>query len=177
MKRFCLLSISVVMVLVAGLTFRAKADGKKFSTLYTFEAAAPVTYTSPLGSQPDTRPVLGPGNTVYGMTYDGGMNGNGVIYRFDFGVASVYGPAHVQRVGCERRQRGRSHSGRCTDARSGPCLLWHGLFRRRERQRHGLQNHHVRCVHRATYVQRRGCEREQLRWGKSAAHCGIRQRR
>src|ERR1017187_6856477 len=63
----------------------ALADGTKFSVLYSFEAAAPVTFTSPLGSQPDTRPVLGPENTVYGMTYDGGVNGNGVIYRFDRG--------------------------------------------------------------------------------------------
>jgi uncharacterized repeat protein (TIGR03803 family) len=63
----------------------ALAEGTKFSVLYSFEAAAPVTYTSPLGSQPDTRPVLGPGNTVYGMTYDGGVNGNGVIYQFDRG--------------------------------------------------------------------------------------------
>lgn len=55
----------------------------EFSTLYSFEAAASNSFTSPLGSQPDTRPVLGPGKTVYGMTYDGGVNGNGVIYRFD----------------------------------------------------------------------------------------------
>ena len=83
MKRAILLPVCVVMVLAEGLTFRARADGTKFSALYTFEAAAPVTFTSPLGSQPDTRPVLGPGNTVYGMTFDGGNNGNGVIYRFD----------------------------------------------------------------------------------------------
>ena len=61
----------------------ALADSREFSALYTFEAAASVTYTSSLGSQPDTRPALGPGHTVYGMTYAGGKNGNGVIYRFD----------------------------------------------------------------------------------------------
>jgi hypothetical protein len=43
MKRVILLTICVVMALVASLTFRARADGKKFSALYTFEAAAPVT--------------------------------------------------------------------------------------------------------------------------------------
>jgi hypothetical protein len=43
MKRVILLTICLVMVLAAGLTFRARADGKKFSVLYTFEAAAPVT--------------------------------------------------------------------------------------------------------------------------------------
>jgi uncharacterized repeat protein (TIGR03803 family) len=83
MKRTILMAICAVMVLAVGLALRVRADGTMFSTLYTFEAAAPVTFTSPLGSQPDTRPVLGPGNTVYGMTVDGGANGNGVIYRFD----------------------------------------------------------------------------------------------
>jgi uncharacterized repeat protein (TIGR03803 family) len=83
MKRVVLLIICLEMALAAGLTFRARADGKKFSAIYTFEAAAPNTFTSLLGSQPDTRPVLGPWNNVYGMTFDGGVNGNGVIYRFD----------------------------------------------------------------------------------------------
>ena len=82
MKRVILIAIGAVMVLAAGLAFRVRADGTRFSTLYTFEAAAPITFTSPLGSQPDTRPVLGPNNTVYGMTSAGGANGNGVIYRF-----------------------------------------------------------------------------------------------
>jgi uncharacterized repeat protein (TIGR03803 family) len=76
-------------VLVAlGLTATASAalaDAAKLSVLYSFEAPAPITFASPLGSQPDTRPVLGPWNTVYGMTYDGGVNGNGVIYSFDRG--------------------------------------------------------------------------------------------
>jgi uncharacterized repeat protein (TIGR03803 family) len=55
----------------------------KFSVLHTFPAPAPTTFTSPLGSQPDTRPVLGPGDAVYGMTRSGGTDGNGVIYRLD----------------------------------------------------------------------------------------------
>jgi len=83
MKRVILIAICAVMVLAAGLALHVRADGPNFSTLYAFEAAAPLTFASPLGSQPDTRPVLGPDNTVYGMTYDGGANGNGVIYRFD----------------------------------------------------------------------------------------------
>jgi uncharacterized repeat protein (TIGR03803 family) len=83
MKRVILLAVCLVMMLAAGLTFRARADGKRFSVLYAFEAPDPATSTSLLGSQPDTRPVLGPWNNVYGMTFDGGVNGNGVIYRFD----------------------------------------------------------------------------------------------
>jgi uncharacterized repeat protein (TIGR03803 family) len=65
---------------LSGIVF---ADGTRFSTLYTFEVMDPITFASPLGSQPDTRPVLGPNHSVYGMTYYGGVNGNGVIYRFD----------------------------------------------------------------------------------------------
>src|SRR4029077_5533824 len=83
MKRVILFTVFVVTVFSTGLTFQVWADGSDFSALYTFGAAAPGTFTSPLGSQPDTRPVLGPDNTVYGMTFDGGKNGNGVIYRFD----------------------------------------------------------------------------------------------
>ena len=75
----------VMAFLIAGTTvsIALDEDDVKFSTLYTFEAPAPNTFTSALGSQPDTRPVLGPEHTVYGMTSDGGANGNGVIYRFD----------------------------------------------------------------------------------------------
>ena len=62
----------------------AVADGATFSTLYKFEAPAATTFTSALGSQPDTLPVLGPDRLAfYGMTSIGGQYGNGVIYRFD----------------------------------------------------------------------------------------------
>jgi len=71
------------VVLVATNTDRALADSAKISVLYDFEVANPITGASQLGSQPDTRPVLGSDHAVYGMTYTGGVNGNGVIYRFD----------------------------------------------------------------------------------------------
>jgi uncharacterized repeat protein (TIGR03803 family) len=54
-----------------------------FSTLYHFEAPTATTFTSPLGSQPDTTPAVGPDGAIYGMTTVGGQYGNGVIYRFD----------------------------------------------------------------------------------------------
>jgi uncharacterized repeat protein (TIGR03803 family) len=80
-------SITLMVLLIAGVTgTRVLADGvddHDFSILYLFEAPAPNTFASPLGSQPDTRPVLGPKDSVYGMTSAGGVNGNGVIYRFD----------------------------------------------------------------------------------------------
>jgi len=73
---------------MTGLVAVASAAGAphaedRFSVLYTFEVADPSTGASPLGSQPDTRPALGPHDSVFGMTYTGGANGNGVIYRYD----------------------------------------------------------------------------------------------
>jgi uncharacterized repeat protein (TIGR03803 family) len=77
-------TISMVLLMAGATASNALAgDDDAFATLYKFEAPAPNTFTSALGSQPDTRPVFGPGNTVYGMTSVGGANGNGVIYRFD----------------------------------------------------------------------------------------------
>ena len=61
----------------------ATPDDVKFTTLYKFEAPAATTFTSALGSQPDTLPVVGPDGAIYGMTSVGGQYGNGVIYRFD----------------------------------------------------------------------------------------------
>jgi len=61
----------------------ADSDGVEFKTLYAFEAPAPNTLTSPLGSQPDTTPAVGPDGAIYGMTSLGGDFGNGVIFRFD----------------------------------------------------------------------------------------------
>lgn len=55
----------------------------EFRTLYKFEAPAANTFTSSLGSQPDTTPAVGPDGAIYGMTTVGGEFGNGVIYRFD----------------------------------------------------------------------------------------------
>jgi uncharacterized repeat protein (TIGR03803 family) len=88
---------SVLAALGLGATAGTALADARFSVLYSFEAPAPVTFTSPLGSQPDTRPVLGPENTVYGMTYDGGINGNGVIYSFNldsrqYTVLHTFGP-------------------------------------------------------------------------------------
>jgi uncharacterized repeat protein (TIGR03803 family) len=75
--------VLVALLLAVTTGDSALADGAKFSVLYTFEVADPNTGASQLGSQPDTRPVLGPNHSVYGMTYTGGVNGNGVIYRFN----------------------------------------------------------------------------------------------
>lgn len=74
-----------VMSLIAGATASSvlAGDDDRFSTLYKFEAPAPNTFTSALGSQPDTLPVVGPDGAIYGMTSVGGEYGNGVIYRFD----------------------------------------------------------------------------------------------
>jgi uncharacterized repeat protein (TIGR03803 family) len=76
-------SILATLLLAATSASSALADAAKLSVLYTFEVANPNTGASQLGSQPDTRPVLGRDHAVYGMTYTGGVNGNGVIYRYD----------------------------------------------------------------------------------------------
>jgi uncharacterized repeat protein (TIGR03803 family) len=75
---------AVLLLPMAAMTMgSALADHSQFSTLYSFDPAAPVTFTSPLGSQPDSRPALGWDGAIYGMTVLGGQFGNGVIYRFD----------------------------------------------------------------------------------------------
>jgi uncharacterized repeat protein (TIGR03803 family) len=84
------LSVLVSLLLVATTASSARADDAKFSVLYTFEVADPNTGISQLGSQPDTRPVLGPNRSLYGMTFIGGANGNGVIYRFDLQSRKYY---------------------------------------------------------------------------------------
>jgi uncharacterized repeat protein (TIGR03803 family) len=77
--------VLMALLMAATTVSSALAVGQEFSTLYSFQAPAPTTYTSPLGSQPDTRPVLGRGNFLYGMTTDGGVNGTGVIYQYQLG--------------------------------------------------------------------------------------------
>ena len=79
--------LSIAACAVAGLLATARAGAQTgratFSTLYSFEAPAATTFTSPLGSQPDTLPAIGSDGAIYGMTTVGGQYGNGVIYRFD----------------------------------------------------------------------------------------------
>jgi uncharacterized repeat protein (TIGR03803 family) len=76
-------AVLVVLLAAAAAASSALAQEAKFSTLYRFEAPAANTFTSALGSQPDTTPAVGPDGAIYGMTSDGGQYGNGVVYRFD----------------------------------------------------------------------------------------------
>ena len=76
-------SLSIVACAIVCLSTPARAEDAIFSTSISFEAPAATTFTSPLGSQPDTTPALGPDGAIYGMTTVGGQYGNGVIYRFD----------------------------------------------------------------------------------------------
>jgi uncharacterized repeat protein (TIGR03803 family) len=82
MKRVMFWAVCVVMALAAGLTFRARADDEKFSTLYTFDPLDPVTFASPHGSQAYNLPVVAD-NAVYGGVFNGGIYTDGVLYRFD----------------------------------------------------------------------------------------------
>ncbi len=76
-------AVLAVLLAAAAAASSALAQEANFSTLYTFEAPAANTFTSALGSQPDTTPALGPDGAIYGMTANGGQHGTGVIYRFD----------------------------------------------------------------------------------------------
>lgn len=79
-------AVFAALLAAAATASSALAQETNFSTLYTFDAPNPTTNASPLGSQPDTRPVLTPWNTIYGMTSDGGENGNGAIYKYEMGL-------------------------------------------------------------------------------------------
>ena len=50
----------VALVITVATLPSAVAGGPTFSTLYKFEAPAATTFTSPLGSQPDTLPCSVP---------------------------------------------------------------------------------------------------------------------
>lgn len=80
---FTYCSVLLMLLIFANITTVVHAEEDEFSVLYKFQPAYPNTNASPLGSQPDSRPVLGSDDAVYGMTLDGGNNGTGVIYRFD----------------------------------------------------------------------------------------------
>jgi uncharacterized repeat protein (TIGR03803 family) len=73
----------LMLLLSAVMAVGARADGNEFSVPYKFQPESVSTFTSPLGSEPDSRPVLGSDGALYGMAF-GGSNGNGVIYRFDW---------------------------------------------------------------------------------------------
>jgi uncharacterized repeat protein (TIGR03803 family) len=80
---FCY-SRGLLMLLVSvTIAMGVRGADDDFSALYRFQPANATTGDSPLGSQPESRPVLGSDGSVYGMTLDGGANGTGVIYRFD----------------------------------------------------------------------------------------------
>ena len=61
-KRSAILSVLLMAAAEVSGGLEVEED---FTTLYRFEAAAPNTFTSDLGSQPMTLPALGPGNSVY----------------------------------------------------------------------------------------------------------------
>jgi uncharacterized repeat protein (TIGR03803 family) len=72
----------LMLLLSAAMAPGARAEGDEFSVPYKFQPESVTTFTSPLGSEPDSRPVLGSDGALYGMAL-GGDNGNGVVYRFD----------------------------------------------------------------------------------------------
>ncbi len=68
----------------AGTVFRLNTDGTAFTNLHSFVAVPPIGYaldnTNSEGCNPYGGLVIS-GNTLYGTTLDGGINGAGVIYK------------------------------------------------------------------------------------------------
>jgi len=79
-SRMFLTALVLVTMTIAAST---QDDHDGFSVLFRFQPASRQAGASPLGSQPDSRPVLGSDGAIYGMTLDGGKYGTGVIYRLD----------------------------------------------------------------------------------------------
>ena len=82
---FCVAGI----LAVSSLEVLAHDHSVHFDVLHTFDVADATTGASPTGSQPDTRPAIGRDGSIYGMTYLGGPNGTGVIYRYRDGHYKV----------------------------------------------------------------------------------------
>lgn len=79
---------ALIFVLVSAVG-PVRASDIDFDVLHAFDVADPNTGKSATGSQPDTRPAIGRDGAIYGMTYLGGENGTGVIYRFQKGRYTV----------------------------------------------------------------------------------------
>ena len=154
------------MVLICGLAGAGKppiaaapvsntppSDGG-FSVLYAFQAPAPVSFTSALGSQPDTTPALGPGNTIYGMAYDGGANGTGVVYRPDM-ESNRYVVLHtLGALDASGDNEDGAYPGNALTR--GPANVFYGMAQGggANGTRHYFRHHRIRPVHSTAHVQR-----------------------
>ncbi len=75
-----------------GTLYRVKPTGQ-FQLLYTFSSEVTVGLNVPMvngdGAEPDASLAVAKDGSLYGVTYAGGIEGEGVIYRFDLGAPAV----------------------------------------------------------------------------------------
>jgi uncharacterized repeat protein (TIGR03803 family) len=97
-RQSAFLSLCALTMAFASVGEPVSAGDVDFDVLHTFNVVENPLGLGPSrgGSQPDTRPVLYRG-VVYGMTYTGGKNGTGVVYRYDprtkeYSVIHSFGP-------------------------------------------------------------------------------------
>ncbi len=136
----------------------AFADETQFSVLHTFDVADAVTGASPRGSRPDTRPVIGADGAVYGMTFTGGINGNGVIYRYDpesgkYSVLHTFGALDANRLNYDGAHPGVALT-------RGPDDVFYGTagFGGTSWYRHNLQGNCFGSFHCVARIRRIGLE-------------------
>jgi uncharacterized repeat protein (TIGR03803 family) len=67
-----------------GTLFRMRNDGSEFATLHNFTALSANTYTNDDGAIPDG--LILSGNTLYGMTWEGGSGAAGTVFALTLAV-------------------------------------------------------------------------------------------
>ncbi|HEV7924817.1 MAG TPA: choice-of-anchor tandem repeat GloVer-containing protein [Verrucomicrobiae bacterium] len=82
-----------------GTLFSMASDGSSFGPTYEFATASGFPLTNGGGANPQGG-VVGLGGTLFGATYDGGVNGWGTVYQYDF-ASSVFSPLYSFTAGAD----------------------------------------------------------------------------
>jgi len=82
-----------------GTLFSMASDGSSFGPTYDFAAASGFPLINGGGANPQGGVVLS-GATLFGAAYDGGVNGWGTVYRYDF-ASSVFSPLYSFTAGAD----------------------------------------------------------------------------
>jgi uncharacterized repeat protein (TIGR03803 family) len=75
-----------------GTLFSLASEGSSFGPTYDFAAASSFPLTNGGGANPQGGVVLS-GSTLFGSAYDGGIDGSGTVYQYDF-ASSVFSPLY-----------------------------------------------------------------------------------
>jgi len=102
----------------SGILFRIEKDGTGYSILHQFNSATNDAYY-PVGDLYE-----GPGGTLFGVTYFGGIDDSGTIYMIKRRRRGLYHPAQFPRLAA------RGSKPQCnTGSRTGRRHIWHRGFR------------------------------------------------